>query len=497
MRKSIVQIAFAFFIITSLISCHDHEHFISQPIVNVQFDSTRVVMLESATQQVIRINFDRPATADGSVKLLLNDVNSSRFIFDPSPVNGQINLKVYKNQQSAELKVRPVNNSYIDGNTQFNINISFTTIGFTIGDQKTITVVLLDDDTSTSPQSKAIANFVFSNSKINESAAQGSPHFIQLSKALTAEGSIEISLESTNAVYGTHYTTEPGSVNGKIILTPMIGSDKASFIIFPINNWIITGEMEIHFVIAATTGAIEKGTELIQHAIISDDELTNKPRGYVVGGGLWSLKKIYEYDEAGRVKYVHIEKGTPATSTHTETYFYNQAGLLQKINTYPQVDIIYTWANNNIAKSEVIDHGVIKEYVDYDYDLQGNVSGAANYYRQPNGQFKLAFLNIYLYYTDNNLYKSQIYLPGKEAGAMTLISTRTYEGYLEKANPFPMVEIIPTSKTQSKLPTLFTINENGLMLNYNLSYEFREDGLVTKRTTRNGSTVETSNYLYY
>jgi len=497
MKKNIIQITFALFVIILFASCHNHKDILPLSSVNIQFDSIQLVMREDTPQQIIRLTLDKPAIQDGSVRLSLNNPNPSRFIFEPSLVNGQINLNLSKNQQSATIILKPVNNSETDGTVQFDLMISATTGGLKIGERKTVSVLLIDDDSSVTPSSKVNADFLPSDSKINEPETQGKSFTIQLSKNLTSSGSIEISNESLKAEYGIHYITQPISVNGKMTLTPLIGSNKVDFTVIPVNNSIITGEMEINFNIIATTGAIDKGTALSQKVILADDELTNRPKGYVIGSGLWSLKKLYEYNEAGRVKYLHIEKSTPATSAHTETYFYDQAGLLQKINSYPQIDIVFTWANNRISKSENIDHGVIKEYTEYDYDAQGNVSGAANYFRQPDGQFKLGFLNIYHYYLDNNLYKSQTYIPKNGTDQLTLISTRTYDGYMEKQNPFPMVEILPTVKTQNKLPTIFIIEENGMILNYSLSYEFRTDGLVTKRTTSNGSTVETSNYLYY
>jgi hypothetical protein len=355
--------------------------------------------------------------------------------------------------------------------------------------------VLLDDDSATPVQS--VANFMTTDRNVSENETEGQSFEIQLSKPLQAVGSIELSLESARAIYGTHFTTVPGLMDGRIILNPAIGEDKVSFTVVPVNDLIVTGELEIKFTIAATTGSIVKGTEVNRNIVIADDELTNKPKGYEVGGGQWALKKIYEYDEDGRVKYVHIEKSSPATSSHTETYYYDPAGRIQKINTYPQIDIVFTWSMDRITKSESRDNGVLKEYVQYDYDEQGNVSGTANYFRQQDGQFKLGFLNIFLYFLDNNLYKSQTYIPTEGSGEYTLISTRTYEGYLMKDNPFPMVDILPTAKTQNQLPSTYTIEEHGERFTYHLSYEFKEDGLVSKRIAINGNSSETSLYFYY
>jgi hypothetical protein len=68
---------------------------------------------------------------------------------------------------------------------------------------------------------------------------------------------------------------------------------------------------------------------------------------------------------------------------------------------------------------------------------------------------------------------------------------------MDAANPFPMVEILPTVKTQTKLPTVYRVEENGLDILYNVSYEFRSDGLVGKRLATSTSDNEVVAYNYY
>lgn len=351
-------------------------------------------------------------------------------------------------------------------------------------------------DPSPAPSAGSIANFLVTDSKLNEVDHEGEILTIQLSSSLQSEGSIEINVESPNALYNTHFVTIPAALNGKITLVPAIGESIARITVIPIDNSIITGELELSLTISHTSGSIRKGTELNQVVWISDDELTNKPKGYVVNAGLWGLKKIYEYDEAGRIQSVNIENYSPAKSTRTETYYYDTSGRLEKINTHPEMDIIYTWSNGKIIKSETIEYGALKRYTKYDYDAHGNVSGTANYSRLPDGQFKMESLIAYLYFTDGNLYKSLLYIPTGGAGEYTLLSTRTYEGYLNAENPFPMVDILPTVKAQKKLPSTFRIEENGMNLLYTFSYEF-SSGRVTRRTTTGGQGSETADYLYY
>lgn len=68
-----------------------------------------------------------------------------------------------------------------------------------------------------------------------------------------------------------------------------------------------------------------------------------------------------------------------------------------------------------------------------------------------------------------------------------LISTTIFDGYIEKDNPFPMVDILPTLKTQKWLPATYPVEENGADLLYNLSYAFHEAGGVNMRIAARGN----------
>ena len=228
-------------------------------------------------------------------------------------------------------------------------------------------------------------------------------------------------------MYGEHFITEPPVNDDKLRLVIPAGTNVVSFKVVPIDNAIITGEHQIEFKISQTSSNIRKGTKLTESFRISDDELSNMPKGYEIAAGSWGLKETREYDYLGRVSRVHIESATPAKSSHTKTYFYNVAGELEKINLYPGTDEVFTWQNGRIIKSEEIRNGVVKSYIEYDYDDHGNVSGTVNYYLQEDGQFAVGLLFGYLYFTDGNLYKQFSYAPSPNGVEPVLLSTRTYD----------------------------------------------------------------------
>lgn len=476
-------------------SCQESDEILVENETNVQFDSTHLTMREDHASRPITLTFDKPAAKHGFIEVSISNFDPSRLLLEPAPDNGRVHLPFSAGQASVKIITKSINNSVDDGHYKFGIRIVSTSEGFIIGKNRSISVDLLDDEGSSQPRS--IVNFTSPDSAILETAREGYSVSIQLSAPLISSGSVDISVESTTGIYGSHYRTVPEAVDGKFTLHGSEGSESLSFNVTPIDNAIITGEHKVEFKIVAAHGSLEKGNLLTQRVIILDDELKNKPLGFVTAGGLWRLKKIYEYDQSGRVKNVAVEKSTPAVSSYTETYSYNALGHVETINTYPGFDIRYTWAGSRISRSDIYNNGVIKEYILYDYDVAGNVSGTANYFRQANGEFKLGFLNTFLYQHDHNLYKWQTYIAGNSEDDLKLISTRTYEGYLEKENPFPMVDILPTRKTQNKLPTVYVVEENGVTLRYSFSYKFRSDGLVTKRITTGERTTEICDYLYY
>ena len=360
-----------------------------------------------------------------------------------------------------------------------------------------------DSDPVATPDDKSpvifnYVNFIPANATIKENYLEGYTLQIQLSELLTAEGNIVVvESSSSKAVYGEHFITEPPIKGGEMHLAIAAGTNLVSFKVVPIDNATFNGEYQIEFNIAQASSNIRKGTKLNESFKISDDEMSKMPKGYEIAAGLWGLKETREYDALGRVSKVHVEKATPAKSSQTKTYFYTSTGELEKINLYPGTDEVYTWQNGRIVKSEEIRNGVVQSYIEYDYDDHGNVSGTVNYYLQKDGQFAVGALFGYLYFTDGNIYKQFSYSPSQNGEEPALLSTRTYEGYIDSANPFPMAEILPTVKTQVKLPSSFRVEENGVDLIYNLSYEFADDGLVKKRTATGAQATEVAVYSYY
>lgn len=476
-------------LLTVLWGCNDPEN--PQPVlsnISVEFNSTQIQVSEDIGEIEINLSLSKSAIKSGTITITSHNSDANKFTTEPALVDGMLTLNLTSGSDQVSFKVFPINNNIKDEDYTAQFSLASVSEGFSIGNTKLLSVNINDDEVVTSE-----ANFETSTSVLREDAIEDLEVGIALSAPLAIASSIAISISPTSAEYGVDYTTAPSIVNGEIVIELLPGATTAKFTIKAINNQKLNTEHNLEFVLANTTGSIVKGANSNFSLLLKDDERFNLPKGYSIGGPL-GLSKTYNYDEEGRIASVQIQSGN---SSRTDTYHYNSQGQIHKINSYPQINRVFTWSEGKIVRSESIEFDVVKNYTEYDYDAQGNVSGTANYFRQPDGSYTLSFVIVYLYYTDNNLYKSMYYVPGESEEEYTLLSTKTYGGYINKANPFPMVDILPTVKTMHMLPTSYQIEEHNMNLNHVLRYEYNDDGLVTWRSVWDGQVTETTSYFYY
>lgn len=78
---------------------------------------------------------------------------------------------------------------------------------------------------------------------------------------------------------------------------------------------------------------------------------------------------------------------------------------------------------------------------------------------------------------------------------LSLISTVTYENYLDVENPFPL-EILPNVNSQPKLPGNYREEANGSNTLFNFTYELDDQGRPLKRTATSNMGSEVTTYSY-
>jgi len=483
-----------------LISCENElEQPIPQQTSIVQFAENQVTISENQNEKKIVLNLSKPATKQGTVSIIITSNQLTKFVTVPAHVNGRIDLPLSKGTTSVSFLIKPVNDTQRDGDKTLSALLSEVSSGFEIGSQHSLTALILDDDDE--PVVDLVeANFLVNQITTGEHESGGSVIEVSLSGPAPASGEIGIEYASVNIGYGIEirygidFITEPAAENGKITLALAKGSHQANFKFIPINNQVWLGDRSIVFTLTSGEGCVKLGQLVELQLKITDDELAPKIKSYETVGGGWKVKRSYDYGYDNKLDKITWEQYTPGYLGGTYSYEYQQ-GRLHKMVESANRETFYLWEGDRIVKEEQYTDGLLKKYVLYGYDPAGNIGEAAFHYRQPDGSMKMGLLIVYLYYTDGNLYKKMVYNPANGLENLSLISTVTYENYLDVENPFPL-EILPNVNSQPRLPGTYREEANGSDTFFNFTYEFDDMGRPLKRTATSNIGSEITTYKY-
>lgn len=432
MIKNRVKFFLAFTAIGVLWACEDNDIQSLQGIVSVQFQASELVIAEDNAGKVITVQLSENAISSGELNVEVSSLDDD-FIIEPEPVDGVLSLTVLKGADEVAFTLTPNDNAVIDGDKIVTFTLSSVTDGMIIGDKKSLKTTITDNEIP------ATANFLLNQGSIRENNNEGAEVVVSFSGVVPGEGTLTLSLDSDLASYGTHFVTEPAAVNGKVILPVQTGVNHVSFKLFPVDDKLFNGERNISLLIEQANGAVSKGQGNTHDLKITDDELSTKTKGYTIGGGGWTYSREYSYNEDGSLAVIAWEKNTPAFSSGTYEYFYDGQGKVVKVVDSPMHYNVYTWVGDHIVKEERFKEGVLVKYTLYGYDEAGNIGEVAVHYKQEDGSFLLSLLFVYLYHNDGNVYKRLAYSPIAGTDDYSLLSTYTYEHYLDVANPFSMV----------------------------------------------------------
>jgi len=476
-----------------LISCEtemDQPIPLGNPIV--QFVETVISINENQVEKKIELNLNKPAQQTGSVSLVLSSDQLAKFVTEPANSNGRIELPLIKGNTTISFLLKPVNDTQADDAKTLSVLISDVSSGFQIGNQHSLSVSVLDDD---EPAVERVeANFAVLQNTISENTTGGSVITVRSSAPAPAPGIIGIVYASDKLTYGIDFITEPALENSKISLALATGANQVTFKVIPVNNQVFNGDRGVVFTLVDGQGSVRLGQSVVLQLNITDDEPAPKIKGYETAGGGWKVKRLFEYDDNNNLAKITWEQYTPAYLGGTYKYEYHQ-GRLHKMVENANRETYYMWEGDRIVKEEQYTNGQLSKYVLYHYDQAGNIGEAAFHYKQKDGSIKLGLLFVYLYFTDGNLYKKMVYNPIEGSDEYSLISTVTYNNYLDVENPFP-VEIIPNVNSQPKLPGSYREEANGHDTFYNFTYEFDGSGRPLKRTATSGIGSEITTYSY-
>lgn len=484
-------------LLVALMSCEDPETIVSDQLAEIQFQSAALTISENNNEGTpVVLTLNRATTAAGTIRLTIEEEMRSRIQTNPMHVEGVLSLPVTKGVSQLQFNVKAVNNTAVEGNQTLLITIAESN-GFILGGQKTFELVIEDDDTNDPDPVLSTANFIAQSESVKENEVEAIEYKIILSPAVSVDSKVVVEINTSKA--GT-FITQPASVNNQITLEAPAGSTQLSFTLNPINNAEITGHTEIEFSIVSTEGSIILGSVVEQKLVITDDELSGRLKSYEISAGENGEKRTYEYDASGRIARVITTRNAPHNSTTlTDTYFYDDQNRVIKRNLWLGRDIVYTWNNNRIERADVYQDDVLIQFANYGYDDAGNVGGVEPFYKQNDGSFKRGLFYIYLYFTDGNIYKALTYQDTPNSEEPILVSTRTYDQYLDVQAPIAMFEILPNVMAQQTLAGSYRYEQHLIDsdLTYTITYEFRSDGLPVKRTASAPGDTQVVLYDYY
>lgn len=481
--------------IISLSCDNEYDKVISQAVV--QFQHLNQTISENSNQSYhILLLLNQAATANGTVTLTMSEAMHQRVQTNPAHNNGMITLAVTKGSSQLQFEVSAVNNMLAEGNQTITFSIQ-SAPDFIIGDKKTFQLLIEEDDTEEETPVLSTVNFDTNQQSLLENATESVAYRITFTPAVTQPSNVIVNITSDNTQT---FVTNPESVNNTITLHAPMGTTSLTFTLDAIDNSDFDGNSQVEFTIANTNGSLTKGVQLKQITTIIDDELSGKLKGYEAHGPEGSEKRTYQYDQKGRIAKIITEQNAPHNPiTLTDTYFYDAQDRVTKINKWLGRDVIYTWTNNRIVRAEVYQDDKLIQYANYAYDELDNLVGVEPFYKQSDGSFKMSGVTVYLYFEDGNLYKSLTYNnPGNDQEPV-LIITRTYEDYLNASSPIALFEFLPTVQFQNNLAGTYSFENHSIPKNitYQLSYQFREDGLLSKRIASASGETQTTNYYYY
>src|SRR5690606_35276642 len=215
----LVYLITLFFVGVAFQSCEEADELSSPGApVTVKFPTVNLGLSELAGATQITIPLSRPAATNGNITINAYWENENDFTSQPAVEDGKIILPVTVGQSQVTFILTPVDNNLHTGNRNLHFTISSVTDGFIIGTEKSLHITIYEND-----QPNPV-NFVASQVSVQEQFAEGMTVAIGFSLQAVDDGIVELELLNAAALYGTHFTTEPEAINGKITLPVTAGT---------------------------------------------------------------------------------------------------------------------------------------------------------------------------------------------------------------------------------------------------------------------------------
>lgn len=242
----------------------------SQAVANFQ-TATASVAEDAASGITIQIPFSEPAKGTGSITVTLASVNATyttHFTTLPAATGNTIVLQVPDGATASSLTLVPKDDSFFHENFVVVTEMTSATGSVRIGTVNKSTITIQEDE------NPSFASFSISDGTIQESNSIGITVPIALSIPASETGSMTISFASTNATYGTHFTTDPAASGSNIVINVAKDATSAQLRIIPVDNAGDNPDRVIFFSISSGSGVVRPGGNINFVASIIDNEPT-------------------------------------------------------------------------------------------------------------------------------------------------------------------------------------------------------------------------------
>lgn len=246
-------------------SCEDKKEVIP-PVISFTEELEIVTEGETAT---ISLTLDRPAVDNVSIRLTIETdaVYGQHYRTNPSLSSGVISVNILKGVLNVNLQIQTFEDSRYEGTRFIVFTINDHSGSVDLGETTTLTLTIYDNE------GPSVANFTNVTAQLKEEASEGVMVRLPFSSPAKGEGSITIGVVSDKAIYDTHFNIDRDIVNSSIAMNVVSGDTGVSFQVYPINNDLFTGDLDLRFSITDVSGVVQKGAVDDYALTLVDDEL--------------------------------------------------------------------------------------------------------------------------------------------------------------------------------------------------------------------------------
>lgn len=219
----------------------------------------------------VMIPFSSATEGAGTLTVGLASINATygtNFTTLPAAVGNSISFAVPNQSTGTSITIIPKDDSFFHSDFVIVFELVTSTGSVRIGTLNKFTLTIKEDE------APSLANFNISSATIAENAATSISVKIPLSIPASDVGTVTASFASTNATYGTHFTTAPAAPGGNVVVNVAKDATQVEFTITPIDDLADNVNRKIIFTLSSSSGVVRLGQNIAYELTITDNDPT-------------------------------------------------------------------------------------------------------------------------------------------------------------------------------------------------------------------------------